>query len=199
MKAIEILPDEPTEFEGHDYLTLLLHNFNYDAQLKAIQALLGQYEKAALHLQSTMKKSYDDGDIDAFGEQFYDEIYQGIAHSMSAIGLLAPFIESFFCQAFQGIYNDFSKPNSLAYSHPRLKQLTKESWNCRFFWKEGKYKSGLIEGIIQLAKAIKMFPYLPQTMEQTLQAIFCYRNNMFHWALNGPKKNAYLLKNVSYN
>ena len=142
-------------------------DFDYDSQMEAIFDLLYRLEEAddnlAFDIENTKKfalRSSGDANESAV-EQWVDlmhaSIYQDAAHSMAAVGMLAPIIESVFKNAF-------------------LKMGEKL---CR--------KGGIVKGIGDIVERAGLGPYLPDDLIPTLTALFAYRNKMFHYGFEWPQ------------
>jgi hypothetical protein len=117
-----------------------------------------------------------------------DSVYQDAAHSMAAVGMLAPLIESIFCQSFDGLRRKIPAPNIVPFnSHPRWQLSADGQWDCHLVWtKKGRRRTDIVEGILQLAEAIGLSTHLPGDLKATLQALFAYRNKMFHNGFEWP-------------
>lgn len=121
--------------------------------------------------------------IDESGENFYAMVYQGAAHSMAALGMIAPLFESMFYHAFQGIrkwhYRDARHSGG---SRKGAITDVEQLWDCRLLHNSAtrKLEKKLVLGIYQLAEAVGLTPYLPNDLHITLGALFSYRNKMFH-------------------
>jgi len=97
------------------------------------------------------------------------------------------------CQSFSGIRRSF-ETNSIPFSsHPRWKLITnwklitEEQWDCHYvFTQSGKKQKNLVEGVLQLADATGLTAHLPNDLRPTLQALFEYRNKMFHFGFEWP-------------
>lgn len=86
---------------------------DYEQPLMAISALLRRNKAADAQLEAERKEiiafiERSDGEaqehaIDESGENFYAMVYHDAAHSMAALGMIAPLFESMFYQAFQSI------------------------------------------------------------------------------------------------
>ncbi len=175
---------------------MVLPDLDYDAQLVAIQQLIRQHERVNAELAQEIDE------IKAFAERstglrnehavnelidrFHHSVYQDAAHSMAAVGMLAPLIESVFHQAFCGIRKQFFASTGSVSSHPRWAQPAEDQWDCHFVWKNGRRRKSLVDGIVQLAEAIDLTPHLPRGYGLKLQALFEYRNKMFHHGFEWP-------------
>ncbi|MDE0081431.1 MAG: hypothetical protein OXT72_02135 [Gammaproteobacteria bacterium] len=108
------------------------------------------------------------------------------AHSMAAVGLIAPLIESLFDRAFRYLKRAVGGSYSLGSGHERW-QLD-DRWDQRFMWKRGRRSRDIAKGIVQLAEAIDLRKHLPTDLEKTVSALFAYRDRMFHCGLEWPEK-----------
>ena len=90
--------------------------FNHGAQLVAIRGLLYRQEQADQKLSDKIREadevarrtrgSANDHAIDVWVELAEMSCYQDAAHSMAAVGMIAPLIESVFRTAFRSIRNE---------------------------------------------------------------------------------------------
>ena len=150
-----VKPLEP-DFE---YIHFPLEEFNYDAQLVAINGLLHRQEIADQDLSDRIREADEAarqtrGRANEYATDVYVELaemscYQAAAHSMAAVGMIAPLIESVFRAAFRSLGKDLPQ------------------WN-------------LVNNIVKRAEEVGMKAYLPADLEPTLSALFTYRNKMFH-------------------
>jgi len=101
--------------------------------------------------------------------------------AMSAVGVLAPLIESIFYQSFEGLRRKFLEPDKVVFSaHERWQWSSTAQWDCHFVWGKKGARRDIVKGIIQLGEATGLSPHLPADLMPTLQALFEYRNKMFH-------------------
>ena len=94
-------------------ITFPLEEFNHGAQLVAIGGLLARQERADQELAGEIKEADEvarrtegranDHAVDVYVELAEMSCYQDAAHSMAAVGMIAPFIESFFRAYFRSI------------------------------------------------------------------------------------------------
>lgn len=171
----------------------LLPLLDYDQQLAAIKELLHKHKRYEQHrnaeiaeielhtLQSEMA-------IDDRAERMNAAVYQDAAHSMAAVGMLAPLAESIFFQAFLNIGSHYGNTTGDLPDHARWKLAAADQWNCHFYWDKGLRTENLVAGIMQLSNAVRLDPYLPQNIRTTLEALFGYRNKMFHLGFEWPVK-----------
>ena len=110
---------ENFDLSDRDRASLILDRVDYEQQLIAIRGLLTRNKAADQQLEDERKSiiesikkssgSSQERAIDESGENFYAMVYQGAAHSMAALGMIAPMYESMFFQAFQGIWEVHQK------------------------------------------------------------------------------------------
>ena len=148
-------------------------DLDYDSQLIAIRELLARHRSADEELEveiqtlaARAKKTGNEHAGDAFVDHVHMSVYQGAAHSMAAVGLLAPFIESVFRRALLGIEH-LTENNPAPCNPPK-----------RLRWMD----------IVPCVDGIGMRTYMPDDLESTLSALFKYRNNMFHCGFEWPIK-----------
>jgi hypothetical protein len=202
MKNIEgpspgmVSTQESFGMESRDFACILLPAIDYESQLEAIGSLLEQHrqneqrsseiileiERELPSLSGMRSHMANHERVDLLNRS----VYADAAHSMAAIGMLAPFIESVFYQAFQSARIHFGDATDLLPKHQRWKEDPKARWDCRFIWIKGQKKRNLIEGIMQVSSATGLNEFLPSDLRNTLSAVFAYRNKMFHLGFEWP-------------
>lgn len=189
---INVIP----ELELRDYLVCLDLNLDIESQLIAVRGLLARNLEAEeilsneiRHIEEHAKKVsgiLNEQAVDDWLDRLNHSVYVDAAHSMAAVGMLAPLVESLFFQCFQGIGRRFFPalfPND---EHERWSRTYAAQWDCHFVIKRGRVKRGLVEGIMQLAEATGLDKRLPSDLKATLSALFAYRNKMFHLGFEWP-------------
>ena len=98
-----------------EHIQFPLEEFNHGVQLIAIRGLLYRQERADRELSDRIKEAdeiarrtrgrADEHAVDAWVELAEMSCYQDAAHSMAAVGMIAPCIESVFRAAFRSIGN----------------------------------------------------------------------------------------------
>ncbi len=186
------------QLSDRDSACLVLPDLDYDSQLAAIQYLLRQHKKDDKTLRDEIKRIEqiaqrttglrNEHAVNEWMNHVHASIFQDAAHSMAAVGMLAPLIESMFYQAFHGIRQIIHEQKEITpiNMHIRWKQATEDQWDCHYFWSKGKQTRDLVKGILQLAEAVELSSYLPSDLKLTLQALFEYRNKMFHNGFEWP-------------
>ena len=114
--------------------------------------------------------------------------FQGAAHSMAAVGMLAPFIESLFVSIFSGLRKYVQIKNNGSNDDPRIAAPQDEFWDPHFAFDPGGYRRAIVDGIEQLSRTIGLSKYLPSGYVKMLSALFAYRNKMFHLGFEWPMK-----------
>lgn len=104
---------------------------------------------------------------------------------MSAVGLLAPFIESLFFQCFQQIGAKFAKV-AVQKTSLRSNLPPEQQWDCHYVAQEGSPARDMGCGIRQLLDMLGISERFPTDLAPTLTSLFSYRNKMFHHGFEWP-------------
>jgi hypothetical protein len=188
--------DAMPEIPARDYIYCLQLDFSIDAQLAAISALLHRNEAAGQALAGDIKQvdkyarsvtgRLNDYACDQYVDLCQTSVYQDAAHSMAAVGMLAPLIETIFCQSFQGVRNEFFANCDPANRHARWKTQDDERWDCHRIRQGNRWQTNLVQGIFELSDAVGIRKHWPGDLDSVLTALFAYRNKMFHHGLEWP-------------
>ena len=99
------------EYESQDVELWLPEGLDYDAQFDAIRRLLYRQERSDQELVDNIEQVERVAEqtrgaasqlaVDQWVDLVHGSCYQDAAHSMAAVGMIAPFIESVFRQVFQ--------------------------------------------------------------------------------------------------
>lgn len=180
-------------FEDRFLASFVLGSPNYDAQLYAIRGLLRLHGQAdeALSNEITATEAFikqasgsaNERAVDDWVDHLHQSVFQDAAHSMAAVGMLAPFIESLFKEAFRGIRDLLVRNGRAPIAYARWKMPTKKQWECRHASPD---RLDLVDGIVELAEATGLTADLPADLHMTLAALFGYRNKMFHLGFEWP-------------
>ncbi len=194
--------------DPRDYIYNLKVDFDIDSQLFAIRSLLrrnrnadqsisdeiNSLEKLSRHLKGVAA----DRACDEWVDQIFYSTYQDAAHSMSAVGMLAPLVETIFYQCFQGIGKQFYPAIQPFGTRERWNVAHGIQWDCHFVVVKGKIHNDLVRGIFQLSDAIGLTSLFPADLNTVLSALFTYRNKMFHngfeWPVDERKRFAKKIK-----
>lgn len=183
-------------FTDREMGLIVLSHFDYEAQLSAVHALLLRQTNSNQLLKDEIAKIdalarrtsglLNQRAVDEWVDHLHASVYQDAAHSMAAVGMLAPLFESILCQSFGGIRRILETGVVPLSSHPRWQWSATEKWNCQFVFGKNGRKKNLVEGVLQLADAVGLLDYLPDDLKPTLEALFSYRNKMFHLGFEWP-------------
>lgn len=99
---------------ANEFVDLMLIELDYNAQFRAIHKLLHDLVQLDESLDGTIKEAEEsvqrspggeanEHAVDQLVDLYHFSCFQGAAHSMAAVGMLAPFVESVFRQVFQPI------------------------------------------------------------------------------------------------
>ena len=155
------------------YVPFLLEELEYDAQFLAIRRLLYIHEqdRKLLHDEIEEMREFADnssGDAnwmaaDELAGLYHKSCYQDAAHSMAAVGMIAPFIESVFQHAFP-------------------------AESERILYGREYSRLSLDEKVMTLIGEVEIGDHMPGDLKLTLSALFVYRNKMFHHGFEWPRK-----------
>ena len=158
------------DFDEHDPLDVFDHGLRHDylSHLIAIRQLLWRQDRADSQLKGQIEDSeqiarrtsgeVNEVAVDRHIEFIQLSIYQSASHSMAAVGMLAPLTESIFRGVFEGVGR---KKPSRHLARKIMEMVEDESL-------------GLGE-------------YMPDDLRHTLEALFLYRNKMFHHGFAWPQ------------
>jgi hypothetical protein len=192
---------ETSDVSDRDRPALIMEPVDFEEQLIAVEGLLRRNKAADAQLESERKEIIDfikrssgsahERALDESGENFYAMVYQGAAHSMAALGMLAPMYESMFYHGFQGVRRRYF---GLTVIPPNTRRPISDPdmfWDCHNCYDRetrAVKEQSLVGGIMQLAKAIGLKEHLPKGLPKTIEALFDYRNFMFHNGFEWPKE-----------
>ena len=190
------------EISDRDMACVVLPDLDYEAQLVAISDVLRQHDAVDKRITAQIKEVEDyarksiglrnERAVDEWVDLLHGSTYQGAAHSMAALGMLAPLIESLFYQAFQGIRTTYYGVDVIPPGHARGGMGKADHfWDCHLLYNpkaKSKYQKELVPGIMELAEAIDLKAHLPVDLLPILKALFRYRNKMFHFGFEWPPK-----------
>ena len=145
---------------GAEGIPFVFHEWSWQCQLVAIGSLLNRNEEADKELAEEIKRvdevarwargRANDNTVEHYVELVESSFYQDAAHSMAAVGMIAPFIESLFRSTFVSVGASLAG------------------------------QGGIVSDVVRGVKEAGMGEYMPADLEPTLRALFEYRNKMFH-------------------
>jgi hypothetical protein len=184
------------DLEPRDFVYALGVDFDIDAQLIAIRGLLQRNRDADESLQGEIKRIQDHANrlkgeagewaVDDWVDAIHHSAYQEAAHSMAAVGMLAPLVETIFCQCFQGIGRHLYPSSHPPKTHDRWDSAHRIQWDCHLVVTHGRVRKDIVQGILELSDAIGITTQLPSDLKKVLSALFVYRNRMFHHGFEWP-------------
>ena len=166
------------DFESHLVAIRDLLRRNREAD----RATAEKIEELAKKLRTSASGDPEEGRHldDYYADESYRTAFQDAAHSMAAVGMLAPLIESLFVSIFGSLRRLRRDKPQISNENPRIAALHDQFWNPRFEIKSQSNRRGIVAGIRQLANAIELSKHLPPNYDKTLAALFHYRHMMFH-------------------
>ena len=172
-----------------------------EAQLLAITGLLSRNQQDDEALEAKINQL--DKDIranpyrrsmaamrleDEWLDSLHHSVFQDAAHSMAAVGMLAPFVESLFVSIFH-VLRKYEKNNSeSSRDDPRIAASDNEFWDPHFAFDKRGRRRDLVDGIGQLARSTGLSEFLPSGYDKMLTALFAYRHRMFHLGFEWPEE-----------
>lgn len=182
-----------------DYAVLLLEDVDLEAQLLAVRSVLRRNAQAdselAKEIEDLGKRAGEaSGEYglhlqDTWVDHLHDSVFQDAAHSMAAVGMLAPMLESLFVATFRGIGGLKPPVRPVTPAGVRAAHAgDPDFWDPHFLFAELRsQRVGIVRGIRQLVESTGLAPHLPADYSDVLNALFSYRNKMFHWGFEWPK------------
>lgn len=187
---------EELGFSNRVLAGLVIGNHDFDAQLLAIKSLVTRNRQAdaalaqaivALNEESLGAFEEDAQHLaDVYVDHCQESIFQHAAHSMSAVGMIAPFLESLFVVIFRGLRERVPLGTATGCNSVRSKAADENFWNPHLVFGDGKSRTDIVAGIDQLSDSIGLTANLPAGYLKTLRALFAYRNKMFHNGFEWP-------------
>lgn len=179
----------------------VFENFDFDSQLRAIKRVLETHadqekddSEQIDHITNIAKNSngYDSLAAESeWVELLHNSIYDDAARSIATAAMLVPFLESLFKKAFHGIRKlDSEHSSKLCPTQNRFLGKSKKFWDCCLYDDKEKKKpqKNITEGIRQLATEIGLAHYLPNDLYLCMQALYKYRNAVFHNGYEWPNE-----------
>jgi hypothetical protein len=175
----------------------LIISIDVDSQLSAIYHVFSMIEKSKNEHQKTISnlekatKNSDSSDgpytvVDQLVDEYHFSVYFDAANSMSTVGMIAPTLESILYETFSNIGNEFG--DRVLSTHSLRLGSKKEKWDCHeYFFEKERCKKDINKGILQLINDTGMQEYLPNDFLKMVEAVFTYRNKMFHNGFEWPE------------
>ena len=187
------------EVSNRDLAMYVIGEPDLEAQLLAITSLLCRNQLTDEALKAEIKqldedvRAYANGNAmyrmyleDRWGDALHHSGFQDAAHSMAAVGMLAPFIESLFVSIFSGLRECEQSKINASIDDPRIAVPQDKFWDLRSEFYHRRRRCGVVAGILHVAHATGLTKYLPSGYDKVLKALFKYRNKMFHLGFEWP-------------
>jgi len=190
------------EFNNRELALFSIEERDLEAQLLAIKGVLCRNREADKAVAESIKELNEyirrySGNDDEYQmhienqwvDALHDSVFHDAANSMSAVGMLAPFIESLFVSIFSYLRKHHPDAGAIAPSEPSdVRRIATETdfWDPHLVFDKGGRRTDLVKGIGQLATSIGLSEFLPHDYEKALTALFAYRNKMFHHGFEWP-------------
>lgn len=183
---------------NRDYAIVLLEDLDLEAQLVAVRALLRRNAATDAALEKEIKDIAERA-RQASGEyglhlendwvdHLHGSVFQDAAHSMAAVGMLVPMLESLLTATF-GAIRDLKDPATpVTPAGPRASHVGgKNFWDPHYLFSDARGSKDIARGVVQLAESTGLLSLLPVDFATVADALFTYRNRMFHHGFEWPK------------
>ena len=182
---------------NHDRALVLIGEFDLEAQLLAIRSLVHRNRQADEALKADIEdlaaaaRDTRGPYVQYWDDQWVDilqgSVFQSAAHSMWALGMLAPFVESLFVSILSGLrLRGVANGNT---SGPPMDTSLDHFWDPHYVKSNGEMSKGsLVEGIMRISNSTRLQAYFPHDLKAVLTALFAYRNKTFHHGFEWPEQ-----------
>ena len=187
------------EVNNRDQALFLIGERDLEVQLIAIRGALVRNRQADAAVAAKIKElekqisAYAGCDQDyqmylegTWVDAVYDNVFQDAAHSMAAVGMLAPFVESLFVAIFSGLRKYGQGADKAQSDDPRIVASQNEFWDPHFVFDQRGRRRDLVAGIRQLSRTTGLSDHLPTGYGTMLSALFAYRHRVFHLGFEWP-------------
>ena len=191
--------EDRIQLSPEDASAVLIETIDIDSHLLAIyetfrwiESLKKEKSSEIKKLEEATKNPQDKNlpftSVDFLVGAYHQSVYVDAANSMSTIGMIAPTLESILYEIFKNIGTKYEH-TILNESSSRFKLKEKEKFDCHYFFdkKLKKGVKGLTKGAIELIEDTGLITYLPSDLSYVIDAIFSYRNKMFHNGFEWPE------------
>lgn len=186
-----------TNFKNIQWFTVktgVINGICFKVQFDAIKSMLKKIEQIPIDFnnelckleQKCIKQGGNDNFIEHISDKSYELQFWDLSYSMTAVGLLAPFMESFITNFFKHYSSEILKINEG--DSKREKVFISKQWDPHMYIDAKIIKTDFVKGALQLFKQIGINTYLPKNTYKILQALFRYRNKMVHNGYEWPKE-----------
>lgn len=187
------------EVSNRDQALFLIGERDLEAQLLAIKGVLHQNRQADEAVSENIKEldryiRGHTGDNEEYQmhiesqwvDALHGSVFQDAAHSMAAVGMLAPLVESLLVSIFSALRERQHEDGNARAADARTAASQVDFWDPHFVFERGGRRIDLVAGTKQLAASIGLAEFLPDGYDTMLSALIAYRNKMFHHGLEWP-------------
>lgn len=186
------------DLTNRDYAVVLLEDIDLEAQLAAVRGLLRRNSQADAAVADEIREiATRIGEASGeFGMQLENDwvdhlhgsVFQDAAHSMSAVGMLVPMLESLLTAAFAAIRDLADPAVPVTPAGARAAHVGDANfWDPHYVYGRTRGSKDIARGVVQLADSTGLLPLLPGDFAMVTDALFTYRNRMFHNGFEWPK------------
>ena len=179
------------------YLLDLGVDINIEPQLIAVYGLLAKTKEADAeitkeiqeweeHARTVCDEDAQQHAVDSWVGCLHEATYHAAAHSMAALGMLAPLLETVFHQYLRAICQKLTELGEPPVGHARWAGAPEKASDCHWVWEGNRFRKDLVLGVEQIADALGLSSQFPADYKQVLDALFLYRNKMFHNGFEWP-------------
>lgn len=186
--------------DHRDHLYLLLPTLDWDSQILALKSMLRNNANALKASDDEIAKSKEylqdyDGPhhshyVDEHVNLLHHSVYSEATASMSAIGMVAPMIETIFCQSMSELGALYKLAGIEPPAHKRWKRSidSDQRWDAQWCFKSDPdaNSNDLISGLKQISDATRLSEHIDTTTWKWIKAMLSYRNYMFHNGFEWP-------------
>lgn len=194
LNELETVEPDSFAITDRERTLCLIEEYDLEAQLLAIRSLIKRNAESDEALEEDIEalgveiRKHTDEYADYLQDLWIDHlngaVFQDAAHSMSAVGMLAPFVESLFVAIFAGIRVHRQSVDGASNASAATHQ--DDFWNPHYVFEGNQRRRDVAKGVVRLANFSGLTAYLPDSLPKTLSALFAYRNRMFHNGFEWP-------------
>ena len=188
------------EVSNTDYALSILGDYDLEAQLIAIRGVLRRNREAEAEVAESIReldariRNYSGNDDEYqmhmenhWVDTLHGTVFQDAAHSMSAVGMLAPFTESLVALTFSGLRTIWIEDGRSMENTVRGSSSYRKFWDTQWTCDGNEWKkSGHVRGARQLSDVLGLSPYVTIEFFAMHGALTAYRNRMFHNGFEWP-------------
>jgi hypothetical protein len=189
------------DIDDRDRLYLFTDSIDWRAQLIAVRLMLSRNREAREAFSQAIEDdkadvlAYDGpyhwDYVDRHVDMLHESVYRDAAESMAAIGMIAPMVESTLGQIFFALGDMYERKKLSPRAHKRWIRagVSRRKWDFQCFFNEKKEeKDNIVLGMRQISGASGLDKFLSDEFITWFEAMFTYRNYMFHGGFEWGQK-----------